>query len=261
MFEKSPKPNIKELRKRHDVEGLIEALRHADWHVRRDAAKALGELKEGELKDARAVACLIETLRDDNAEVRRSVAFALGGSFFGVANDPDENAWAFDENTIRKVIESLAEASIKDEDKEVRISAALSIKIIPIPIKLEEGEEALKKIKKVKMAHFKGFLLLTNRRLIFHGYSLQESPSIEMPLTEIVSCELKSSLFGKKKLRVTAKRLVLKNFSNLIIEDVAIHGYSEPPASEFRSGQIDLDGIKDPEALSLEIMRLAKARS
>ena len=143
----------------------------------------------------------------------------------------------------------------------MRIRAILSIKYTPIPVKLEEGEEVLKKIKKVKMAHFKDFLLLTNRRLIFHGYSLQESPSIEMPLTEIVSCELKSSLFGKKKLRVTAKRLVLKNFSNLIIEDVAIHGYSEPPASEFRSGQIDLDGIKDPETLSLETMRLAKARS
>ena len=256
MFEKSPKPNIKELRKRHDIEGLIEALRHTDWHIRRDAAEALGELK-----DVRAIAHLIEALKNDDAKVRRNVAFALGLSFFGVANDPDENSWAFNENTIRKVIESLAEAFVKDNDKEVRIRASLSIKYIPIPVKLEEGEEVLKKIKKVKMAHFKGFLLLTNRRLIFHGYSLQESPSIEMPLTEIVSCELKSSLFGKKKLRVTAKRLVLKNFSNLIIEDVAIHGYSEPPASEFKSGQVDLNGIKDPEALSLEIMRLAKARS
>ena len=77
MFEKSPKPNIKELRKRHDIEGLIEALRHTDWHVRRDAAEALGELK-----DVRAIAHLIEALRDDNAKVRRNVAFALGLSLF-----------------------------------------------------------------------------------------------------------------------------------------------------------------------------------
>ena len=73
LFERIFRPNIEELKARRDVEGLIRALKNICWDVRRDAAKALGEIG-----DRRAVEPLIEALRDSDLGVRSAAAHALG---------------------------------------------------------------------------------------------------------------------------------------------------------------------------------------
>ena len=67
------RPNIEKLKKRRDVEGLIRALKDSDEGVRREAAKALGEIG-----DSRAVEPLIEALKDRNEDVQKNAAYALG---------------------------------------------------------------------------------------------------------------------------------------------------------------------------------------
>jgi len=67
------RPNIERLKKRKDVERLIRALQHRDWHIRMDAAEALGTLA-----DERAIEPLIECLKDESRHVRREAAMALG---------------------------------------------------------------------------------------------------------------------------------------------------------------------------------------
>lgn len=67
------RPNIERLKKRKDVERLIRALQHRDWHIRMDAADALGALA-----DERAIDPLIECLKDESRHVRREAAMALG---------------------------------------------------------------------------------------------------------------------------------------------------------------------------------------
>ena len=98
-------PDTARLRAACDVSGLIMALGdRQDWHVRHDAAAALGEVGDpravepliaclrdpseavcdvagwalGEIGDARAVEPLIAALRDSDGEVRGNVAGALG---------------------------------------------------------------------------------------------------------------------------------------------------------------------------------------
>lgn len=67
------KPNVKKLKEKGDVKGLIKALRHKDPSIRKDAAKALGDLKANE-----AVEELIDALKDSNTDVRIEVVRALG---------------------------------------------------------------------------------------------------------------------------------------------------------------------------------------
>lgn len=72
MWPFSRKPNIVDLLDREDVNGLVQALRHSDPAVRRDAVVALGHLK-----DMRASDALIRTLRDQSPEVRHHAIAAL----------------------------------------------------------------------------------------------------------------------------------------------------------------------------------------
>jgi len=68
------RPDVNELREKKDVEGLIRALGYErSWHVRVNAAEALGELK-----DSRAVEPLLQALRDEDSGVRWSASAALG---------------------------------------------------------------------------------------------------------------------------------------------------------------------------------------
>ena len=67
------RPNIKELKARGDVEGLIGALEDSDAGVRWKAAYALGEIG-----DERAIEPLIEALKDSDEYVRKGAAHALG---------------------------------------------------------------------------------------------------------------------------------------------------------------------------------------
>ena len=100
----SGKPNIRELERNRNTEGLVGALRHADEGVREYAAEALGNLSDrmgvdplcealkdnswrvrmwaawalGRIRDERAIDPLIKALRDDRLDVRRTAADALG---------------------------------------------------------------------------------------------------------------------------------------------------------------------------------------
>jgi len=69
----SIKPNIKKLVKGRNVDGLITALKDPDRDVRREAAQALGDLK-----DTRGIHPLIDALADTESSVRSKVAYALG---------------------------------------------------------------------------------------------------------------------------------------------------------------------------------------
>ncbi|RLI75488.1 hypothetical protein DRP04_13445 [Archaeoglobales archaeon] len=67
------KPNIEGLKARWDVDGLINALNHRDYRIRKNAAEALGEMKAKKAVDA-----LIKTLKDRDSEVRKAAAYTLG---------------------------------------------------------------------------------------------------------------------------------------------------------------------------------------
>lgn len=63
------KPNIKKMKAKRDVEGLIKALSGQGWDIHNEAAEALGDIK-----NPRAIEPLIQALRDDED---RSAARAL----------------------------------------------------------------------------------------------------------------------------------------------------------------------------------------
>ena len=100
------KPNIERLKARWDIDGLIKALNHRDYRIRKKAAEALGEMKAKEAVDA-----LIKTLKDENSEVRKAAAYALGR--------------IGDERAIKPLVEAL-----KDESLDVRFEAAKALKEI-----------------------------------------------------------------------------------------------------------------------------------
>lgn len=252
------KPNIKELRENLDVEELIKALQYSDWHVRRDAASAIDKIaKEGKVAPLlkKAVEPLKMALKDENAEVRAHAAQALHNLFWGAAFYPDEKAWAFDEMRIKKVLEALIGSFLKDKDERVRKTAILAVGAIPVPMRLGRGERIIRRDEEVRGAAANGFLLLTNKRLIFHACDLSESYSLDIPLTEIISCEIKKkSLFGKEKLLLEARRGILKSWSNLVMNEVAKHGFSQPPESVVILNPIEFTNIKEVERLKSEIM-------
>ncbi|MCX7914486.1 MAG: HEAT repeat domain-containing protein [Thermodesulfovibrionales bacterium] len=98
------KPNIENMKRNRDVEGLIKALNHKDDRIRFDAICALrdindGKIKEpfildlqdknssiciiaaevlGNMKERRAIKYLIQLLSNENADVRGAAIWALG---------------------------------------------------------------------------------------------------------------------------------------------------------------------------------------
>ena len=255
----SGKPNTKELRKRGDIDGLIKALEHEDTKVRRDAASALEKIA-GKIADEKtvpllkkAVEPLIKALKDENAEVRIDAAHALG--HLAVYRIVDE-----------KAVEPLKECL---KDKNVAWSAASTLASIPIPVTLEEGERLVRQIEDVYLEglpySFSRLLLLTNRRLIFNGLRVDGSFSYEIPLADIVSCEVKKSIFGKKKIAVAGRQAVFKQRLQLETgvgagatttyswKEVGTDVLREPKLAVFK-------GIKQPETLKSEIMEQVESR-
>jgi HEAT repeat protein len=66
-------PRVAARRRRRDIPGLIDALRHRNPRARRAAANALIEIP-----DPRAIDALVAALRDDDDLVRVNAALALG---------------------------------------------------------------------------------------------------------------------------------------------------------------------------------------
>ena len=97
------KPNIGKMRRRRDVDGLSKALKHKDWQIRQQAAKALGEIGGfqatdalidlfnnsdhtkrpyiigilGKMSEPRVINALIDALQDRHLVVNQSAAKAL----------------------------------------------------------------------------------------------------------------------------------------------------------------------------------------
>jgi HEAT repeat protein len=68
------KPNVSKMERKRDAAGLMRAcIEDGDWHVRSDAARALGEVG-----DTRSVETLIRALEDRESSVRYYAAGALG---------------------------------------------------------------------------------------------------------------------------------------------------------------------------------------
>lgn len=85
----------------------------------------------------------------------------------------------------------------------------------PFPVVLEKGERELRRVEGVILkrrdATARGPLLLTNLRLIFNGkWDFKEPAYFEWSLGDILGCDVKKQLFGKKKLLVAFKTVLFK---------------------------------------------------
>lgn len=120
-------PDIKKLKARKNVKGLIKALKDKDEDVRRDSAEALGKIR-----DKRAVEPLIEALKDKDEGVRKDSAEALGK-----IGDPS-------------AVEPLIGA-LKDVDPYVRKAALDALKKIAKQAKVNESlrQSAIDAVKQV----------------------------------------------------------------------------------------------------------------
>ena len=94
------KPNIEKMLNRQDVEGLIKALKHKDFEVRKRAADALSKIG-----DAKAVESLIGALRDEYLGVRMEAAKVLGKIGDAGTVEPLITAMADKNTDVRKTSE------------------------------------------------------------------------------------------------------------------------------------------------------------
>ncbi|NDJ76686.1 MAG: HEAT repeat domain-containing protein [Chloroflexi bacterium] len=135
-------PNVDKLKKRRDVEALIQALQFSNdkdsfktHKIRQEAAEALGEIK-----DPRAVEALLALLGDEPCNVLRAVAEALGEIGAERAVGPLTQALRCDDFLVRvdaakalgKIGGSQAQAALmtalQDEHPYVRDAAELALK-------------------------------------------------------------------------------------------------------------------------------------
>jgi hypothetical protein len=72
IFSRIFRPNVEKLKRKEAGAGLIKALRHEEWKVRKAAAEALGELE-----DESAIEALSMALEDDQEQVRHAANSAL----------------------------------------------------------------------------------------------------------------------------------------------------------------------------------------
>lgn len=106
----SGKPNVKQMEKKNDVKGLIEALGYEkDVQVRREAAYTLGKIG-----NTSAVEHLIKALSDPDNYVRRQAADALGNIEDARAIEPLTKAL---NDSNRYVCQGAADALKKINDK------------------------------------------------------------------------------------------------------------------------------------------------
>jgi HEAT repeat protein len=101
---KVSKPNIEKMKAKRDVEGLTKALKDKDWSVRREAAAALGEIR-----DTKAVDPLIQALKYEKKSPRLVTTAAWALSKIG-------------EPTVDPLIQAL-----EDKSKNVRLAAVWAL--------------------------------------------------------------------------------------------------------------------------------------
>jgi HEAT repeat protein len=127
-------PNIEKRKARRDVKGLIEALSHKEWRIRRDAAIALGELV-----DPSAVNPLTAAIFDNDYNVKKSAAAALV-KFGAVAVKPFIDALENNDVIVRRLA---VEALGKLQDKRA-VEPLINTLIKPIDIpEFKTGRESV----------------------------------------------------------------------------------------------------------------------
>jgi hypothetical protein len=149
----------------------------------------------------------------------------------------------------------------------------------PVPVELEKGEKELRRVDGVKvelgLMVGRGFLLLTNRRLICNGrfekvgkekIGKERIPfSFEWSLDDLVDCATKkASQLGKKRLALAFTQMDWKSFSDGKVK-ATVHkgGPAEVRSPDGKVLDVDvclLTGIEQPETLKAEIMEQVHAR-
>ena len=132
------------------VKPLISALKDKDWNVRKNAARALGEIREP------AVESLISALKDEDWNVRTNAVDALGEIGNTKAVEPLISALKYQDHDMQRcaalalgeigdtrAIEPLISA-LKDKDKSVRANAAGALREIGDTRAIEPLISALK---------------------------------------------------------------------------------------------------------------------
>jgi HEAT repeat protein len=133
------KPNVRKMKAKGDVEGLIKVLKNKDPNLRGEAALALAELK-----DARAMCPLIQAMKDEDLCVCRSAWVAFGEIKDKGTKDAravesliqaleNEDWWI--RRGVAEILGRIGDAraveplilTLKDEDSDVRESAACAL--------------------------------------------------------------------------------------------------------------------------------------
>jgi hypothetical protein len=133
------KPNVEEMEKKKDIDGLMKALRHKDDSIKQRAAEALGRIGEP------AVDPLIRALKDEGSSIRYRAAEALANTGHPRAMEPLIQALADESSGVRehaarglgrigdpKALQPLAQA-LRDEKHFVRQEAASALAKIGDP--------------------------------------------------------------------------------------------------------------------------------
>lgn len=146
------KPNVEKLLEKENIGGLLKALEHKDDKVRRDAAAALGKLK-----DIFAVTPLINLLKDEAWGVRKNAAEALGNIGSMKAVRPLLELLRDEDSDVRgTALEALSKTGLPD-DPEIRIRFAIAREdwemavgigepaVAPLIALLKEGSKEVRK--------------------------------------------------------------------------------------------------------------------
>lgn len=147
----------------------------------------------------------------------------------------------------------------------------------PVPVELEKGEKELRRVDVVKvelgLMVGRGFLLLTNRRLICNvrlekvgkeKIGKEKIPfSFEWSLDDLVVCSAKkASQLGKKGLFLAFTQAVWKNFPDGKVKATVHKGgqveVQSPDGKVLDVGVCLLTDIEQPETLESEITELYK---
>ena len=129
----------------------------------------------------------------------------------------------------------------------------------PIPVRLKKGEREVIRVEGVKCVvdipregflypstqrlHHRGFLLLTDQRLISCGTTWSGVHVIEASLDDVLGCKVEKPRFEDKLLSVKIRRMVWR-----------FPGGETPIPFEPVPGEVIFVDIKQPEVLRSEIM-------
>ncbi len=157
IFDSLFKPNVKEMARTKNIEGLGKCLKHKNLTIRYEAATALGTIG-----DAGAVEPLSQVLKDKDQEVRRSATEALGKITDLAAIKPLIHALNDDHPTVQEVCgAALARMDVTAVNKTLAERAFKMIKDDPrqwkaltdFLVERVGANEAIKMVRQENIAH------------------------------------------------------------------------------------------------------------